>query len=104
MRFRVIPAQHLRTAEPEGVMAADDGEIICELVSAKDREVGKENVGSEIVNETRDLKSHLSWFIGDHVKAVVIPLHASFILRGWGKLVIPGGLHIAVIGVRRTAR
>src|ERR1700722_5331977 len=85
-------------------MAADEGEIVGELVAAQDRFVGKKNVGSKIVNETRDLQSHLAGLVGHHVKAVVIPLHATFVRDGRTELVIPGALEGVVIVMDRTAR
>ncbi len=98
MRFGVIAAEQFRTTEFERVMAADDGEIVGELVAAQDRFVGNKNVGSKIVNETGNLQSHLAGLVGNHVKAVVIPLHPSFVRDGRSELVIPGALEGVVIG------
>ena len=94
MRFGVVAAQYLVTAKLKGVMAVDDAEIVGELVAAQDRFVGKKNVGSKIVNETRDLQSHLAGLVRNHVKAVVIPLHASFVRDGRSELVIPGAWRV----------
>src|ERR1700722_7747931 len=85
-------------------MAADHCEIVCELVSAQDRFVGKKNVSSKIIDKTRNLQSHFPWCVGDHSKTVVIPLRAGLILCARTELVIPGGLEIIVIVVNRTAR
>ena len=51
-----------------------------------------------------NLESHLPWCVGDHSKAVVIPLRAGLILCARTELVIPGALQIIVIVVNRTAR
>ncbi len=66
--------------------------------------LGRKNIGPQIVNETGDLQSHFAGLVGNHVKAVVIPLHAGFVRYGRSELVIPGALEGVVIGMNRTAR
>src|ERR1700683_2638683 len=53
--------------------------------------------------EPRNLDSYLPGFVRNHVKAVVIPLQAEFVLRGRAELVKPGTLYIIVIVVDRAA-
>lgn len=57
MGFGVIAAKQLRTAELNGVPAMDNGEVVREFITAQDRDAGKENVGSQVVDETGNLQS-----------------------------------------------
>src|SRR5579863_3706309 len=85
-------------------MAANHGEIVRELVAAQNADVGYENARSQVVDKTGNLESDLSRLIRNHVKAVIIPLHAGLVLRGRTELAEPGGLQGIVIGVDRTSR
>ncbi len=73
-------------------------------VAAQNREVGQEDVGSQIVYETGNLESYLTGFVRNHVEAVVIPLKPELVLGGRAELVVPGALQVVVVVVDRAAR
>src|SRR5207244_12069316 len=79
-------------------MAADQGEIVGEFVPAQDGDAGQENVRSQIIDETGNLKPHLSRLVRDHVKAVVLPLYAGLVLGGRIDLAVPGGSQTIIVG------
>ena len=104
MRFGVIAAKQRRSPEHKSVPAMDDREVVREFITAQDGDAGKENTGSQIIDEPGNLQSDLAGFVGDDIKAVVIPLHSKFILSVWIELVIPRSLQRTVIRMSRTAR
>ena len=104
MRFRVIAAEYLVTAELKGVIAKDLGEIVCEFIAPQDADVGYENARSQVVNKTWNLQPHFSRLVRNNVEALVIPLHPGLVLRCRTELAIPGGLQSVVISVGRTSR
>ena len=57
--FGVIAAENLLASEFDGVVAADQGDVVRELVAAENREIGKEYIGAQIIREAGDLQSHL---------------------------------------------
>ena len=105
MRFSVIATQQFRGAKLKGVVAADQGEVVGELVAAQDGDVGYEDIRPQIIDEAGNLKSHLSGHVRNHIEAVVIPLYPRLVLHRRCELaVISGGLQIIVIGMDRTSR
>src|SRR5436190_514902 len=78
------------------------GEIVGKFVAAHDRQIGQENLISQIC-ETWDIESHLASGVGNYVKVVVTPLHAGFIRSTRAELVEPGTLERVVIGMDRTS-
>src|SRR5271170_3453756 len=78
-------------------MAADKSEIIGEFVAAQDGDIGQENVGTQVIDETGNLKSGLAGLVRNDVEAVVIPLRTGLILGGGAELVVPGNLKIIVV-------
>ena len=49
VRFGVIAAEQLVSAELKSVIAADLGEVVGEFVAPQDGEVGQENIGSKLL-------------------------------------------------------
>src|SRR5260370_17999664 len=84
------------------MVATDHGEVVGKFVAAQDRNAGYEDLISQIC-KTRDIKSCLPEHVGNHIKAVVIPLHAGFVRGVRAELVKPGAQERVVIGMNRAS-
>ena len=104
MRFRMIAAKQFVDAELKGVTVADHAEIVRELVAAQDGDVGYKNARSQVIDKAGNLQSHLPRHVGNHIKAVIIPLNPGLVLGCRTELTKPAGLQGVVIGVDRTTR
>src|SRR5271165_2966431 len=86
------------------VMAADERDVIGDLVAAQDRVVGQKDIRPQGVRISGDAQSRLRRFVGEHIEGGVPPLSPKLILEGRVEGVVPSARHGAFIGVERTAR
>src|SRR5262249_52277059 len=102
VRLAVIAAIEKIAAKLHRMAATDHREVVGDLSAARDGQVGQEDLRAQI-RKPRDVQSNLPGRVGDHVKIVVTPLRAGFVLSRRAELVIPGSLNRMVIVVDGTA-
>ena len=88
MGLRVITAIELVSAELKGVLTADQGDIVGELITPHDGKAGDKYLVADI-GKAGYIESHLSKDIWVHVKVGIIPLDMRLIESARAELMKP---------------
>ena len=86
--FRVIAAIELVSAKLKGVLTANQGHIVGELITPHDGKAGDEYLVAQI-GKAWNIEPYRSELVWIHIKIRIIPLDASFIERARGELMEP---------------
>ena len=63
MRFRMVATKQLGTSEFQGVVPADQREVVRNFISARNAEFGQKDARSQIIHNTGDLQSGFPRFV-----------------------------------------
>src|SRR5580692_4145332 len=99
----MVAAKQLGPTEFHRVVAADQSEIVTYFIPADDGEIWQEDVRSEIIHKSGDLKSRLPGLVRNHVQGGVIELQEGFVLGRGAELMVPSSEGVVVIVVDRTS-
>src|SRR5258708_2385277 len=103
MRFRMVAADQLGTTEFEGMVPADEREIVSNLISAADGALRQKDVRSQVIHKAGDLQSGFSGFVRNDVEVVIVKLQAEFVLSCGAELMVKSGQNIVVVSFDRAA-
>ena len=103
MGLRVVTSKQFVATESDGVAAANQRHVVCKFPAPQDCQIGKKNIGAQIVYEPGNLQTHLPRLIGDYVEMIVVKLNPQLVLISGAENVVPRSLNIVVIVVDGTA-